>query len=61
MEKWNDIRIDGLVRLEIAGDFLFLAFIGEDGADEADKAVGGNTSVQLELRWIKFNPVCRIW
>ena len=28
------VRVDGLVRLEIEGNFLFLAFVREDRADE---------------------------
>jgi hypothetical protein len=33
-------RIDRLVWLKIEGDFLFLAFVGEDSPDEQHEAVG---------------------
>jgi len=40
--------VDGLERLEINTDLLFLALISEDGADKKHKAVGGALVIQLE-------------
>ena len=43
-----DVRIDRLVGLEVEGNFLFLALIREDGADEQHQTVRGHPVVQLE-------------
>lgn len=43
-----DVRVDGLVRLKIKRNFLFLAFVSEDRADEEHEAVGGHSVVELE-------------
>ena len=43
-----DVRIDWLVRLEVEGNFLFLAFIRQDRADEQHQTVRGHPVVQLE-------------
>ena len=43
-----DARVDGLVRLEIERDLLFLSFIREDRSNEEHEAVGWDTVIQLE-------------
>ena len=43
-----DVRIDRLVRLEIEGNFLFLAFVREDRADEENEAIRWYTVIKLQ-------------
>ena len=42
------IRVDGLVRLEIERDLLFLPLVGQNRADEQHEAVRWHTCVQLQ-------------
>ena len=44
----KDARVDGLVRLEIERDLLFLSLIGQDRANEQHEAVGWYTIIQFQ-------------
>ena len=42
-----NVRINGLMRLEIEGDLLFLAFVRENRADEENETVWWYSVVEL--------------
>ncbi len=43
-----NVRVDRLVRLEVEGNLLFLAFVCEDRSDEKNEAVWRYSVVQLQ-------------